>query len=1053
MRFIADFHIHSHYSRATTKQLNPENLDYWSRVKGLNVIGTGDCVHPGWLDELRENLEPAPNGLYQLKPDYRLAVVSSSRLSEQPLNFLLTAEISSIYKKNGKVRKVHNICVLPDFEAAARFQARLAAIGNIASDGRPILGLDARNLLEILLESSDQAYLIPAHIWTPWFSVLGSQSGFDSIEECFDDLTPHIFAVETGLSSDPAMNRVCSMLDRFRLVSNSDAHSPEKLGREANLFDTQMSYRGILDSLKQDQGFLGTIEFFPHEGKYHYDGHRNCGVRWDPLKTLKHHGICTGCGKPVTRGVMYRVAELADRPLTEASLGKQRYYSITPLAELIAETLGRKGSASQSVRREYKRLTEALGSEFHILLFAELDEIKKVGGEILAEGIRRLRLAEVLTEPGYDGEFGKVRVFRPGEMNSLPQGSLFSMEPASRAGGGMPASVEFDVAEFQRRLKEKSASRAEKGTGPLSETDVAAAASIGQDTAQQAITFGEGVCLIIAGPGSGKTRTLVERIGYLVRSKHVPPAKILAITFSNKAAEEIRARLESHSERSAGVTVTTFHAFGLSVLRAQAKALGLAADFGIVDDEERRALLAAAANVDKRRVSALMRELSAFKQGWLSEPSPDLAAAYDAYEQALRRKQLVDLDDLLWQPVRILKQDADLLKRYRERFRWLLVDEYQDINARQYELIRLLCSGRRPNLFAIGDPNQAIYGFRGSDVRLIDKLKVDFPALRAFTLAKSYRVPSAILRGAGQVLQTPEALTGTLGDVKMHVQRCPTDRSEADWIAAQIEQMIGGVGSYSLHTGVSQGTEAEGIASFRDFAVLCRTSAMFGLLSEALAQHGIAYQQIGIEPFYRAEPWAAAIGLVRAALRPDSASDEPKLADIARDIDRRIPVAELLCGLIAPQTVADFDRQRLERFAAPFGSRYGEFLQAVTLRQGVDDYDSRAERVSLMTMHASKGLEFPVVFIPGCEEGLIPFEQFGKKSAEELAEEERLLYVAMTRTKRYLFLTHAQKRLRNGRMTDANRSPLLDRVAQELLETAAREGKPVPAETQLSIWA
>ena len=392
------------------------------------MIGTGDCVHPGWLAELDEALEPCGNGLYQLKPGRRLPAVSQTRLRDTELRFILTTEISSIYKKRGRVRKIHNICVLPNIEAARKLSERLERIGNIRSDGRPILGLDAKNLIEIVLGIAPGSYMIPAHIWTPWFSLLGSQSGFDSLTECFDDLAGEIFAVETGLSSDPTMNRACTLLDGVRLVSNSDAHSPEKLGREANLFDTELSFEAIRSSLKDDRGFLGTIEFFPEEGKYHYDGHRGCGVRWDPLETLRHRSKCTACQKPVTRGVLYRVAQLADRPDPQNALGRQRSWSITPLVELLAELTGKKGSASESIKQLYRHLTEQLGSEFHILLFAELGEIRKAGGELLEEAIRRLRSGQVFADPGYDGEFGTVRVFRPGELRKTQQRGLFQLD-------------------------------------------------------------------------------------------------------------------------------------------------------------------------------------------------------------------------------------------------------------------------------------------------------------------------------------------------------------------------------------------------------------------------------------------------------------------------------------------------------------------------------------------------------------------------------------------------------------------------------------------------
>ncbi len=290
VEFIADLHIHSYLSRATAKNLDLEHLNLWAQLKGIAVVGTGDFTHPQWFSELSEKLEPAEDGLFKLRPEFAAATAHSvpSRCAG-PVRFALSAEISSIYKKGGKTRKVHNVVFVPTLDVAERIRVRLERIGNIASDGRPILGLDAKDLLEIVLEASEDAVLIPAHIWTPWFSVLGSKSGFDSLEECFDDLTGHIFAVETGLSSDPTMNWRVSSLDGLTLISNSDAHSPANLGREANLFDTEVSYPSIMEALRtgDPKRFLGTLEFFAEEGKYHFDGHRKCGVRLSPVETMR----------------------------------------------------------------------------------------------------------------------------------------------------------------------------------------------------------------------------------------------------------------------------------------------------------------------------------------------------------------------------------------------------------------------------------------------------------------------------------------------------------------------------------------------------------------------------------------------------------------------------------------------------------------------------------------------------------------------------------------------------------------------------------------------
>jgi uncharacterized protein (TIGR00375 family) len=413
MKFIADLHIHSRYSRATSPDLTPENLWRWAQYKGINVIGVGDCIHPSWLKELEEKLEPAEPGFFKLKEKFAAAVREQVfEACRHDVRFVLSTEISSIYKKNDVVRKVHSVIILSSFEAARTLQKRLDTIGNIRSDGRPILGLDAKELLAITLECDPKTLFIPAHIWTPWFSVLGSKSGFDSIEECFEELAPHIYAVETGLSSDPLMNWRLKKLDPYILVSNSDAHSASKLGREANIFNTEFSYDGMYRALadRNDKGLVATIEFFPEEGKYHFDGHLACKVRIHPKETIKNKGLCPSCGKPVTVGVMARVEELAQRPEGEKGLRARPYHSLIPLEEIIAETLG-VGKASKKVQALYFDMISKLGPELPLLMDRTLKDIQSAGGDKLAEAVRRVRAGKVAIEPGYDGEYGVIKIF------------------------------------------------------------------------------------------------------------------------------------------------------------------------------------------------------------------------------------------------------------------------------------------------------------------------------------------------------------------------------------------------------------------------------------------------------------------------------------------------------------------------------------------------------------------------------------------------------------------------------------------------------------------
>lgn len=428
MFFIADFHIHTKYSRATSPTMNLESIYKWAQLKGIKLIGTGDFTHPDWFLELKEKLEPAEPGLYKLKKEF-----VEKNQKEVPDNcqtemrYILTAEISCIYSKNGKTRKVHNLIFAPSLEIVEKINHKLSGIGNLAADGRPILGLDSKELLKIILDTSPECFLVPAHAWTPHFSVFGSNSGFDSLEECFEEMTSYIFAIETGLSSDPAMNWRLSQLDNIALISNSDAHSPSKLGREANIFDTDMTYLSIFQAIKNKnpQEFLMTIEFFPEEGKYHYDGHRNCKICFSPQETIKKNYTCPNCGRALTIGVMHRVEKLADRKEGESPTKTIPYKSLIPLVEIIAEAF-EMGVESQKVQSEYQKLIRELGNELRILLKTPILDLEKITNPLIAEGIKRVREGNAKISPGYDGEYGKINLFDQEEKSEFElQASLF----------------------------------------------------------------------------------------------------------------------------------------------------------------------------------------------------------------------------------------------------------------------------------------------------------------------------------------------------------------------------------------------------------------------------------------------------------------------------------------------------------------------------------------------------------------------------------------------------------------------------------------------------
>jgi len=400
MKFAADFHIHSKYSRAVSPLMDLANLDRWATIKGIKVLGTGDFTHPKWFESIKKELDPAEAGLFKI------------RGSDSITRFILTAEISCIYSKGGKVRKVHIIVFAPSISAVEKINEKLGQIGNLKADGRPILGLDAKDLVRIVLEADKDCLVVPAHAWTPWFSVFGSKSGFDSLEECFEEYTKHIYAIETGLSSDPAMNWRLSQLDKVNLISNSDAHSLAKIGREANVFDTELSYEGIAGALKvkSKKSFLYTIEFFPEEGKYHYDGHRGCNLSLTPQQSKKYNNICPKCGKPLVIGVLNRVEELADRPAGFVPKNAIPFKSLIPLNEIIAEAIG-VSVISKAVLKYYDILMKNLSNELTILLEAKEEDIKKWSSSEIAKGVIKARKGEVFIEPGYDGVYGKIKIF------------------------------------------------------------------------------------------------------------------------------------------------------------------------------------------------------------------------------------------------------------------------------------------------------------------------------------------------------------------------------------------------------------------------------------------------------------------------------------------------------------------------------------------------------------------------------------------------------------------------------------------------------------------
>ncbi|MEW6659078.1 MAG: UvrD-helicase domain-containing protein [Thermodesulfobacteriota bacterium] len=949
MEVIADLHLHSRFSIATGKAADLEHLDLWGRYKGVQVVGTGDCTHPEWLKELAARLEPVAPGTYELKPDLALPLQLQGPLWDRvpAVRFVITGEVSCIYKKGGQVRKVHLLLLLPSLEAAQKFSARLGRLGNVTADGRPILGLDAKYILELALEIDPTALVIPAHIWTPWFSVLGAKSGFDSLEECFEEHTSRIHALETGLSSDPAMNWRVSSLDRFLLVSNSDAHSPQKLAREANIFLVPPTFPDLARALRTKAGFGGTIEFFPQEGKYHLDGHRACGLRATPEETAAWGGKCPQCRKPLTYGVMHRVQDLADRRPGEQPPQARPFESLIPLPEVLGQVL-EANPGTKKVNHLYFRVLEKLGPELEILRRASLEDLAREGGSLLAYGMDKMRQGRVHIAPGYDGVYGEIRLFTPEERQEiLGQGALWSPPAPGPPPGPAPSAP-------QESKPEDARSHAVSEPAPEIPADPWLA---GLNPAQRQAVLHAGPPLIVhAGPGTGKTRALTHRLAHLLAGRRVPPEEILALTFTRQAAGEMEARIQGLLPDFPGLerlTIKTFHALGHQILAAQEEGREVA------DEEQRRQLLRQAAKKHKVPAGRLDDRIMEWKQalkypedlGAVNEPD---AVAFQDYEALLRREGLWDYEDLIARPTLLLTRRPGMQEAYRRRCRHLLVDEYQDLNAAQYRLFRAL-AGPGAEIMVIGDPDQAIYGFRGASPRYFAHFRQDWPDAVTLNFEETYRLPPPVLEAARQVRKRAGAAVGSMrthqdGDQPVLLLERATEAAEARAIAKEIERLVGGLSHLALEDAAVRHRSPEEKAGFRDVAVLYRLHALGPELERHLTAQGIPCQ------------------LPRESVGPE-----------------------------------------------------------------LDGLDLAAEKVKLLTLHAAKGLEFPYVFIAGCEAGLLPWEPEGD-GYQDPEEENRLFYVGLTRASRQVFLTRARTRSLWGKKRRTLLSPLVQALTPDILE-------------------
>ena len=1032
--FFADFHIHSRFSRATSKDISPEQLHYWAARKGIRIIGTGDATHPAWYNETFEKLEPYEQGLYSLKKELQCADDILPPSAAKPL-FILTGEISCIYKKEGKTRKVHHLFIFPSFETVKKFQKTLEKIGNIHSDGRPILGLDSRNLLEIALEISMDIELIPAHVWTPWFSIFGSKSGFDSVEECFDDLSGYIHALETGLSSDPPMNRLISRLDQYNLISNSDAHSLSKIGREATVFETRIDYPSIIGAIRTGNGLTGTIEVFPEEGKYHYDGHRNCEIRLHPSETRKYEGKCPNCGKPVTEGVANRVHVLADR--TEPVLQK-KFFSFIPIQEILSEILGVSVS-SKKVTLEYDILLTKLGPELNILYDIPIDRIKKEYSHIFAEAIFRMREAKVIAEAGYDGEYGVIKVFNPGEKDKITgQEKIFVNDISSPETKKAPEKKESYIS-TDTILDIKSKAEIKYNDTFISNT-----------RQLEVISHGQGHMIIKAGPGTGKTFTLARRIAFLIKNRLANPEQILALTFTRKASHELKQRVASLCEGYV-IKVSTFHSFCFDILREFGSMTGISPDFILCSEADSKSIvdLLLDSTPDRNLASHIKKNLPAYKRDFfLKAPSqalPDKLKIYaDLYQLWLKEHNMLDIDDLEIKTLHLLnlhKRVCDILSM---RSPWIFVDEYQDTNSIQAEILKLIVNndqGQLVSICAIGDDDQAIYGFRGASSESFKSFGNDFPNAVEKILTDNYRSSRQILESASVFTVSKKNLQSIGEGPKIKIIPCHTDAAEAEAIVAAIEHAIGGTSHFSIYSGRADSFQDEdlGHISFSDIAILYRLHSQSPSLEEALSRAGIPYSVYGKTPAVEKFPISTIRPLLLSILKPDIPLYRymylASLDNIL--IKNKIPINEKQLFSFSIENWIDqisqhhnFDTSSDE--AAEALSLYKDLISKtknsddlyniLALERDIDSAPVLGDRVTISSIHAAKGLEWHTVFIIGCEEGLIPLTIFGNTDTDE---EGRLFYVGMTRAKKCLFLTYASKRNINGRILNNNPSEFL----------------------------
>lgn len=838
------------------------------------------------------------------------------------------------------------------------------------------------------------------------------------------------------------MNWRLSMLDRYRLVSNSDAHSPGKIGREATTFETDLDYFAIRRALETGDGYVGTVEFFPEEGKYHLDGHRKCGVRMEPEETRGHDNRCPVCGQPATIGVLHRVEVLADRSEAEAAPPSTagEVSNLVSLPEILSELVS-SGPSSKAVERNYDRLIATLGSELSILGTIPVEDIARSSSSLLAEAIARLRAGRVTREAGYDGEYGTIRLFDEAELRKETSGgSLFgdAVQPK-------PARRTTPPKRSEPKKTEREPAALLLDTAPAKTSSAGILASLDEDQ-RRAVEAVDGPLAIVAGPGSGKTRTLTHRIAYLVAERGVPASACLAITFTRRAAAEMQERLEHLLPGGSCVEVHTFHSLGLAILREHWHAAGLHDGFHVAGEAERAALLSEKLGLSPQRAGAALRAISRAKR--TGDVGSAVSEAFAAYQDELASRNWVDFDDLVLLACRVLSADAEAAERYRRQYRWISVDEFQDVDEQQYGLLTALAPPGS-NFCVIGDPHQAIYGFRGADASCFDRFSQDYAGAATIHLTRNYRSTGTIVTASSQVIARSDGAGSTAAIVReMHdritVHAAATDRAEAEFVVQSIERLIGGHSFFSLDSGRAAGG-ANHTLGFSDFAVLYRTSAQADALCEALGRSGLPFAKHSHEPLAE---HPAVLAIFREWERDPSGSEN------GGDLHAQLTAAAARLSADGGAFDAGSKEASLHRLCALAGACGGDrdrFVDALALATDADFRDPRAECISLLTLHAAKGLEFAVVFIVGLEDGVLPL-YWNDLDEPAASEERRLFYVGMTRAKDRLILSRASERMWRGKPRTMSASRFLEDIEQELVkQQRAEPGRRKPEDRQMRL--